>query len=262
MNLSRTHNKYTIEEVAEKLKNAHPNILLLSSEYFGNKKPLLLRCKKDGHQWMANLNNLMSGWGCPRCSENEKYTLDSFKTKIKINNPDVEIIDSVYKNMHEKILCKCIHCDNTFIAKPNKLFYGQRCPLCFGKFSTEKLVGKIITDLFNVFPKKEKINENIIINNIFVQKYLIVDWSFIYDNHKIFIEYNGIQHYQITNFENSNEESSKKFKRQQMRDLWLRDYCKTNKIYLLEIDGRIYKSREYITNLLERIKHDKCYCMV
>jgi len=68
----------------------------------------------------------------------------------------------------------------------------------------------------------------------------------------LIIEYNGAQHYMPVCFGHTNMcVAQENFKRQQLRDEELREYCITKNINLLEIDGRIYKGiylDQFLTN--------------
>ena len=63
-----THEEF-LERFYEKNKNAE-NIEILG-EYVNNYTKIKCRCKIDGYEWEAKPNNLLNGYGCPKCSESK-----------------------------------------------------------------------------------------------------------------------------------------------------------------------------------------------
>lgn len=75
----------THEEYIKDVENINQDIDVLGT-YIDAKTPILHRCKQDGCEWMAKPNNILSGYGCPKCnaSKGEKTIsqwLESFKIK-------------------------------------------------------------------------------------------------------------------------------------------------------------------------------------
>ena len=60
----------TTEEFKQELKEINNNIEVLG-EYIGNKTKVKCKCKIDGYEWEAVPNSLLSGCGCPKCSESK-----------------------------------------------------------------------------------------------------------------------------------------------------------------------------------------------
>lgn len=85
----------------------------------------------------------------------------------------------------------------------------------------------------------------VISNNYSDKKHFRIDFYFPRLN--LFVEFNGTQHFKPVRFNNmTKEKSEENFIKQQKRDQFIRDYCKTNNINLLEIDGRKYKGNKLI----------------
>ena len=77
--------------------------------------------------------------------------------------------------------------------------------------------------------------------------------AFLIDK-KIAIEYNGIQHYKPTRFGSMTEfDAEIRFEEQLKRDQYIRNFCKENKILLIEIDGRIFKKEKLKFYLLNNL---------
>ena len=60
----------TTEYFINELKEVNENIEILG-EYKGNKIKTKVRCKIDGYEWEATPNNLLNGYGCPKCNESK-----------------------------------------------------------------------------------------------------------------------------------------------------------------------------------------------
>lgn len=143
-------------------------------------------------------------------------------------------------------------------TRTNKSTGVKPCPDCIGSFSNEKLTQAILN---TIFPNITIINqflirENIYDDNILIRSKIFVDFAFYLKNKLILVEYNGAQHYQKINFGNFSEEKLDLiFKRQQLRDNFLRNYCIENNIELVEIDGRkIYGRRiqDFLDSIFKR----------
>lgn len=61
--IKRTQAKYEND-----VNNINKNIIVLG-EYKNIETPILHKCKKDGHEWMARPNDILRGKGCPVCKE-------------------------------------------------------------------------------------------------------------------------------------------------------------------------------------------------
>lgn len=59
---SKTHQTFLDE-----IQNINPNVKILS-EYKTNKEKVMCQCKIDNHIWYAKPDNLLHGYGCPKCS--------------------------------------------------------------------------------------------------------------------------------------------------------------------------------------------------
>lgn len=75
---SKTHEQYVID-----CNLINPNIEVIGV-YINCETPILHKCKIDNHEWLAKPNNILSGYGCPRCNEShgEKY----IRNWLDINN--------------------------------------------------------------------------------------------------------------------------------------------------------------------------------
>ena len=59
----------------------------------------------------------------------KKLTHEEFVEKIKVKNPNIEILDE-YVNAHTKIECRCKVCNHKWKVSPNNLLNKRGCPEC------------------------------------------------------------------------------------------------------------------------------------
>ena len=111
----------------EELKNINPQIKVLE-KYTNAKTKILCLCLIDGHQWYASPDNLLHGYGCPKCA-GKTTTTESFKEKMHYINPDIELLGE-YKTNNTKIKCLCRKHNYIFYMTPSKLSRGQGCTKC------------------------------------------------------------------------------------------------------------------------------------
>lgn len=138
---------YTKEKFISLIKDKVPNVDIIG-DYLNRDTKILVRCKKDGYEWLANPKNLQNGEGCPLCSNNVvvtgindiatthpqivKYFKDKTETKKYTygskhrttfvcpvcHNEKVDYIHNVSRNGFV-----CSYCDSS-ISFPSKLLKG------------------------------------------------------------------------------------------------------------------------------------------
>lgn len=119
----RTHDEYV-----EELKSINPNIEVLEP-YINKGTAIRHRCLVDGYEWHPIPNNLLRGAKCPRCSKVERYTTEDFKRKLKLINPNIEVLDE-YVNSSTPIRAKCLIDGYIWPVRPGDLLKGYGCPKC------------------------------------------------------------------------------------------------------------------------------------
>ena len=119
----------THEQFVEEIKIKHPHIKILG-KYITSKDRILCKCQKDGYQWTPAPYSLLAGYGCPKCSGNNKKTHEEFISELENVNPNIEVLGK-YVNSTTKILCKCKIDGFEWSAKPSNLLHLHRgCPEC------------------------------------------------------------------------------------------------------------------------------------
>jgi len=217
----------------------------------GSEKKVWWKCIED-HEWEAIINNRgrTNGSCCPYCSG--RYPIIG-ETDLKTTHPELCKEWNYDKNekgpecysagSEKKVWWKCKE-GHEWKSRINKKSNGRSCPKCLYKSQT--ITGEILKENFS---NKEIVSSYKLkkpITNEFgetIQKSVEIDFKIILNKNKIFVEYNGEQHYKENSFFHKEKG---RFKKQQQRDQWLRNYCKENNIILIEIDGRKYKTRQEI----------------
>lgn len=211
-NFVTTHgNKYDYSEIPDSPKSHE-------------KVPII--CPKHG-KFLQTVYNHSIGQGCPKCAieknaERQTYTWDQLKdilSRRHNNKYDYSLVK--YIDMYTPIEIVCpIH--GSFWQKPkDHIRYAgcQKCKTSKGEIKIEEILNTIPNISFE---KQFKIQKDLL---------LYVDFRVHYKGNIYFIEYNGIQHYVPVNYFGG----ELKFQKQQIRDEYLRKYCKENNIKLIEI---------------------------
>jgi len=248
--------KYTLDEVKEIFENK--NLIFLDDFYKNSSYKHNCECKNCNYTWMTTLGGVQQNCGCPKCARVLKYTYEQVK-QICIDH-DFIFLDDYYLNSSYKHNVKCVKCYNCIKTTIHRINDGHGCPNC-NRRKNEKITGHYLNYFFpNVIIKSKKINKEIYDeNNNKIRNHIIVDYIFEFNNQKYIVEYNGEQHYRPVNFNFkniTNEKIINNFKNQQIRDEWLRNYCKENNIILIEIDGRKYKGDKIKEYLEEQFKNN------
>jgi hypothetical protein len=129
--------KLTIEEVKGRLGNINKNIEILSTEYVNAKEKMICKCLIDDYIWGAKWGNLSQNKGCPKCAKREKMSIEDAKNKLKIINPNIEILSKTYINAHIKLKCKCLIDNYEWEVNWGDLSQGAGCKICGTKSMKE-----------------------------------------------------------------------------------------------------------------------------
>lgn len=224
--------------------------ILRIGDVCGRHEKIEWQCKACNHKWLQTPGNIIhekNPTGCPKCKGGIKDAAEDFILKIQ-DRKDL-VLTGKYINSQTKTSFKCVKCDFQWEAKPaNILNLGRGCPCC--KLKSEKAVGDILFKN-NIFAK----------HNYYIktaERSYLIDW--FVEETGIAIEYNGEQHYRPVKFGGASDlHAHESFQKQKIRDSSLREYCKNNNIFLIEIDGRKYNHKnqnsmeDYIINSIRGI---------
>lgn len=105
--------------------------------YIDSRTNILHRCKIDGYEWMAKPANILTGYGCPKCSGCIKKTHQEYVDRVKKINPNIDVLGE-YNGRHKKILHKCKIDGYKWCATPNSYFRWNRMSYMWQNISNTK----------------------------------------------------------------------------------------------------------------------------
>lgn len=219
--------------------------------YINNRSKIDFQCLGCDLIWQAIPSDIFIGKGCPRCAGCLKLTNEIIDDKIINCNLPIKRLDNC-AGSNTNIRWQCLKCDHIWKTKPAHIFNSESgCAQCNIPGQNEKLMHSILKNN-NIDYELQFCIKNIDINappyrfDAFIPKFQLA------------IEYNGRQHYMPTGFGNSDPQRA--FDKQQSRDIYIRNFCISNKIKLVEIDGRnVYGITliEYMVNLISYLKNEE-----
>ena len=227
-----------IDNFIQKAAKVHNNKYNYNkSIYIKAKEPIEIVCPKHGSFWQTP-NDHLNGKGCPECKKDKLHNLYALTKKefiekaIQVHNNKYNYDKVNYVNNKTKVIITCLdHGD--FEQIPSDHLQGHGCPKCIEHHSNGGLLSsgeKIIENFLKSNNIKYQIQYPIKIQkeiNISGMAYI----DFYLSDYNLFIEYNGIQHYIPQKYFGGQIS----FEHQQKRDVYVKNYCKTNNINLLEI---------------------------
>lgn len=233
------HIKRTQDMYKKELSIINPNIEVIG-EYITNVTPILHKCIIHNIKWNATPSNILCGHGCRKCA-NEILANSKVKSKkqyiedVRKINPNILVIGN-YVNAHTQIKHKCLIDGYEWNAKPNNILCGNGCPICNESYGERRI--RLWLEKYNFAYEYQKIFKN-------CRNLKVLPFDFYLYDYNVAIEYQGEQHYKPIEYFGGEEN----FKKQQKRDNIKRNYCKNNKIKLLEIP--YYKNiEEELNNFL------------
>jgi very-short-patch-repair endonuclease len=223
----RSTKKLTKEEFIKKAIAVHNNKFNYSLvEYVGNKSKIIIVCSKHG-EFTQRPNDHLSGYGCKKCqyektSKENKFTDEIFVEKAKqIHGTKFDYSLVKYGGYENKIIIICKK-HGIFEQTPHAHLCGIGCPSC-KESQGERKVAEVLTKNNIQFERQVTFNDLKDKSNLFYDFYL--------PEHKLFIEFDGIQHYKPVSFfggENA-------FELRKKHDLIKYKYAVNNKYKILKI---------------------------
>lgn len=199
-----------------------------------------------GNVWKVTPNKFVNfGRRCPSCSRkvtnqnlNQRLTNGQFKEVVCGLVADEYTFQEEYKTLKTPILARHERCGHEYYVRPdNFIFTGNRCPKC--NFGGQSL-------------NEKRIEEYLVTNKIdFIKEHRFEDckaertlpFDFYLPNKNFIIEFHGRQHYEPVEAFGG----IKAFKKQTKHDELKREYCRQNRIHLLEIS---YLEENQLDNIL------------
>ena len=237
--------KKTHEEFIKELQQINPDIEILGT-YVNNNTKIKCKCKIDGYIWETRPSDLLKGHGCSECkkrklTEQLTKTHEQFIHELHQVNKDIEVLGT-YENAKTKIKCRCKICGNEWEARPNDLLNGVGCPKC-NISKGEKRVAQYLDNLdINYIYNTGYFNDLVSVNGRLLRP------DFIIPGLKIWIEFDGQQHFAPTDFtgHKSEQEVQEQFKQVQQNDQIKNQYAKDHNWTLIRIPYWDYDNIEQI----------------
>ena len=237
----------TTEDFKQELEKINSDIEVLG-EYKGSNKKIKCICKIDNNIWFATPSDLLKGTGCPICGEkrridSQRLTHKEFINRIKDINNDIEILGE-YINSRTKIKVRCKIDNNIWFALPTNLLREMGCPKCNAS-KGEKRISEYL-DNKNI----KYVHDKYYFKDLKNSKCNILRPDFIVEDKKIWIEYDGEQHFRVVDFSSKNQKQAEdKFKETQENDKIKNEYAKKHNWKLIRIP---YWDFDNIEKILEK----------
>ena len=227
-------NNRTTEEFIEMVHEKCPNIDVIG-EYTGARQNVKVRCNICGTEYEAKAYNLLAGYNCMTCRNNNYkikpphfVSIDEKLRKLQECHPDIEF-SNIPRNARDKVHCKCKICntewDATYVNLTKKTA-KTGCPGCATSVGENNI--KSYLDKKCIKYETEKTYEDLKdIRELRFDFYLI--------DYNVLIEFDGEQHYFPWNFGVSDYDALKRFENLKKHDTMKNDYCKKNNIPLIRI---------------------------
>ena len=220
----------TTEEIQKEIFNSD---VLLISEYKGNEKPIMCKCKKCGNIWKALPKTLITNKaGCPVCGKKkaisgETKKHDDFVSELYEINPNIEVIGK-YQSTHKKIKCRCKIDGHIWEGYPaNLLNRSAGCPFC-----NMSIGERLLLDTLSEIGIQCKSHYSI--SGCKNERRLLFD-AFDIENNVAF-EYDGEQHFSAVDFSGHNPEYAMElFTVNRKRDDIKNTYCNEHNIPIIRI---------------------------
>lgn len=223
----------TMEQFVLEARKIHGDKYIYHGEYINWKTEIPIECTVNNHGiFYQTPNSHLCGKGCPKCkaelsSLRQIGTLEDFIKEAKEKHGDRYTYENaIYKGCDTNLLVTCsIHGD--FEITPYQHIHREqgcsKCRFCHGETKIS-----LWLDNHNIeYVSQYTINLPTL---LFQRNQIRVD--FYLPNLNIVIEFHGEQHYSKNKFFHKDEDA---FQMQIERDNRLRQYCKQNKIRLIEI---------------------------
>jgi hypothetical protein len=213
--------------------------LLSDRQDYKNNKSKLLWCCKNNHEFSSRTNDILSGYGCPKCAGLNKPDISELQSFAL--NKGGKLLSTLYINSDTKYEWQCSD-NHTWLSSWHNIKSGNYwCPEC-SSLKTETCCRDIFEQLLSKpFNKVRCIP--------YTSKYSVLELDGYNEELKIAFEYNGIQHYKYSKWWHNSQQD---FKDQQLRDSYKKAWCFVNNIKLIVIPYTENSNLEtYITKELQ-----------
>jgi len=185
-----------------------------------------------------------NGVRCPKCSGMLKRSTEIFIKEVASLLEDEYEVLGEYKNRQTPIKMRHAKCGLEFYPLPGHFLRGSRCPVCAASRGERAIGGYLKEKGIEFIPqyRTEKCK------NIMA---LPFDFALLDNNKDIigFIEYQGEQHYRPIAYFGGREGYEKRRRNDKIK----RDYCKKEKILLIEVKHDVENIEQHIQEKLKQL---------
>lgn len=208
-----------------------------------------VQCKKCDYVWQANLNNFFQqGYRCSFCNIGQRWTFERITKEFALMQDSSSftlILDDIVeiKNAFSKIKIQCHKCNHIWKVDLSNFFHGnKRCPRCKAS-KGEKIIEFFLQKKRIKFESEKKFDT--------CRNIKPLPFDFYLQDYNLLIEFQGIQHYQITRFSKDTDKNQKRLEECQKRDTIKKQFAIDNGYRFLEISYReINQIEEILTQEL------------
>lgn len=192
-------------------------------------------CRIEGHEpFLITPNNHLSNHGCPSCGGNKKLTNSIFIERANkvhgVGTYDYSKVNYINNYTEVVIICHNHETPYEFKQQPNNHLQGQGCPKC-NNYKGEIEIRNFLIENKIEFEEQKRFDD--------CRNILPLPFDFYIPKYNLCIEYDGIQHFQNTNWYGKLTETEmiENFQGYQFRDNIKNEYCEKNGINLLRLNN-------------------------
>lgn len=235
-----SNNLVDFDEFIRRAKKIHNSDYTYFKKYYKKlSEPTKIKCNTCKQIFSQSPQKHLNGQGCPYCHGKYLKTTEQFLNEIKSKRGDAYDYSLVeYKGAWKKVKIICNKCHKEFLQTPTAHLSGNGCPYC-NLSKGEEEIRKILVNKNIIFEQQKTFKE--------CKDKRLLPFDFYLPEYNTCIEFQGIQHYEISEFFGGETT----FKIRQKHDQIKKDFCKKNNIVLLEIkysDNIKSKLNEFIIN--------------
>jgi formylmethanofuran dehydrogenase subunit E len=242
------HGSWNLKRLLRKAEETHGDDFdysLVTEEHIQNSRSHIpVRCRECEEVWQSVIHDHISRReGCPNCRFRAPWTLARLKIKGKRIHRDrydySKVEESHVKDSSSRIPVSCTICNNLWWPTINNhINHGTGCNKCF-KSKGELACEEALTD-FRIPFESEYVLPSL------SERYF--DFAFVYNGRWYFIEFDGIQHFQLTPKFHVDEEHLKENQQVDVIKTWHAIHYG----YIIRIDyTQIDSVKQHIINALQ-----------
>ncbi len=236
--------KRTTDTFKAEVAQLYDNEYEVLGEYKSTNKPILMRHKVCGTEFLRLPREFKKGVRCPKCRRPNYFeNTETFQQRLDEKYSGEYELLSDYQYARRKVSVKCKKCGTVWQVTPDNLMRGHGCPHCTISHGEDRIENWLKQKGFNY--KAQYSNKSCRDKRALRFDFAILDEN---NNPVFLIEYDGAHHFTPTRFNNimSNEQCESNLKDVQRKDAIKKKYCEKNNIPLLRISHRQFNKIEEI----------------